>query len=81
MKLVNFISHFVQVSDTHCTTNDYDSYDFLDDAKVACLNDVNCSAVYDEHCDGDEFTLCPVGFTVEHSTSNSCLYRLPGKKK
>ena len=77
-----WVDEFVQVSQAHCATNDYDSYDLLDDAKVACLNDVNCSAVYDYKCDDiGTFRLCPVGFAVESSTNNSCLYRLPGKKK
>ena len=76
-----WVDEFVQVFHTHCANNDYDSYDLLDDAKYACLNNINCSAVYDSKCDDiDEFTLCRVGFAAENSTQNSCLYQLPGKK-
>ena len=66
--------------DTHTLTNcdplkdKYGNYFSLKSAKSACSVDINCKAVYDEHCDNEgTFYLCPATATLE-SSQHSCVY-------
>ena len=52
----------------------YGDYATLESAQSACSSDINCKAVFNDHCkDGDEFFLCPAHATLQDS-QHSCVY-------
>ena len=65
---------------THCAQDDYGSYTHVEAATYACTRDSDCAAIYDDYCDNQGFSLCPLGYT-EKSSSSSCLYIKPGTVK
>ena len=58
----------------HCYSNKYGEYSTLSLAQSACDSDSNCRGVYDEYCDNEKFTLCPISAALEESTADSCVY-------
>lgn len=65
-------STYVQRSKTYCRGK-YAQYPTIEEAQVACSSDTNCVAVYDQRCDGKDFTLCPKkDFFLK--SSSSCIY-------
>ena len=63
---------------TSCENYKYGQYNELEEAKQACKEDKNCTAVYDVECgDGGLFHLCPDMEDVLSSTavsSVSCIH-------
>ena len=60
----------------HCDPlgDKYGNYPTLKLAQAACSVDINCKAVFDDHCHrGNEFYLCPTTSTLE-SSQHSCVY-------
>ena len=60
----------------HCDPlkDKYGNFPTLKSAQSACLSDINCNAVYDEHCDNEgEFYLCPTTTSLQ-SSQHSCVY-------
>ena len=60
----------------HCDplSDKYGKCATLESAQSACSSDINCKAVYNEHCDsGDGFYLCPSTATFQDS-QHSCVY-------
>ena len=52
----------------------YGYYSSLKSAQSACSLDIDCKAVYDEHCDNEgEFYLCPTTTSLQ-SSQHSCVY-------
>ena len=52
----------------------YGNFPTLKSAQSACLSDINCNAVYDEHCNNEgEFYLCPTTTSLQ-SSQHSCVY-------
>ena len=67
---------FEKQESKHCDTlkDIYGNYPTLELAQSACSSDINCKAVYNEHCDsGDGFYLCPATATFQDS-QHSCVY-------
>lgn len=55
-------------------------YDTFEEAKSACIDDLNCEAVYDLFCDGDgSFCTCNALSVIEqpHPKGMDCIYRKP----
>ena len=67
------IASFTKTASRSCYQNDYGRYDTLDEAKLACSNDSECSGIYDVFCNGPPFVLCPKKEEFKHSKS-SCTY-------
>lgn len=66
---------FLKQEVTHCVGDAYGIvYDTYNHAIIACRNDQNCGAIYDDYCDGDGFKLCSSVFVPQTSTIDSCLY-------
>ena len=50
----------------------YGSYESLEEAKLACINDTECIAVQDSFCDGiGDFHLCKKG--IKSPNIKSCI--------
>ena len=57
-----------------CASDAYGSYSSLDQARAACISDINCKGVHDSACDGlGTLRLCPLAAALKESTT-SCLY-------
>ena len=67
------IASFTKTASRSCYQNDYGRYDTLDEAKLACSNDSECSGIYDVFCNGPPFVLCPMKEDLKYSKS-SCTY-------
>ena len=48
------------------------------EAKEACTSDSNCSAIYDNSCDGNQVYLCPSNYNEQVSEVGSCIFMKPG---
>ena len=70
---------FTKKPKTSCYANRYKEFSSLQEAKTECVQDRNCSSVYDNQCDGIEWYLCPYGSISESSSGNSCTYVKEGK--
>ena len=65
---------FKEPEKKNCSNDYYGDYEGLEDAKVACKADKNCTAVYDIRCDNhNKFYLCSKNASVL-SSEISCLH-------
>ena len=58
-----------------CEDNQYGQFSDIKDAKQACKEDKNCSAVYDVGCgDGSIYHLCPDKKGILFDSDVSCIH-------
>ena len=58
-----------------CEDNQYGQFSDIKDAKQACKEDKNCSAVYDVGCgDGSIYHLCPDKKGILFDSNVSCIH-------
>ena len=71
------VETFTKMEDTQCSPNyNSDSYSNVEEAKAACAQDVNCSAVFHYGCSGaSNLDLCPKDAKITSASSGSCIYR------
>ena len=64
-----------EISSDDCDGYAHESFPNLDNAKEACKENSNCSAIYDSNCGGDSmFYLCPNMDDVIKDSSASCVH-------
>ena len=59
-----------------CTSRKSTKYQTLNEAKMSCFLDEECSTIYDKSCDGPPYYHCKKSSSVKSSKS-SCLYSSP----
>lgn len=81
MYTINFPggASFTQKYKTSCGKSKYKKFSSLQEAQTECGKDSECSGVYDVHCDGKYWYLCPYRST--YSSTASCTYMKEGKVK
>lgn len=73
------VFRYKRLSNTGCKNNWYGSFTEIQEAKIACKEDDNCSAVYDVECgNGNKYHLCPEedgeGEDVWINSAMSCIH-------
>ena len=67
-------NNYTKQEDTYCTNKGSISYTTFEQAKEACQDSLDCSAVSDTDCDNDYYSLCPNTTTLKSSSQGSCVY-------
>ena len=77
MQIRDWISDgYILSTKKFCTSRKSTKYQTLNDAKMSCFLDEECSTVYDKSCDGPPYYHCKKSSSVKSSKS-SCLYSSP----
>ena len=59
----------------HCYDAKYNNFSNIEEAKKMCSSDKNCTAIYDDKCDGGPFHLCRNQAYWDGESWESCIYR------
>ena len=69
---------FEKVENRQCH-GPYSYYKTIEEAKLGCSKDIECTAIYSYACMDEGFNLCKNGTDSSSSITGSCVYRQKGK--